>query len=80
MSVPYLVFTSHVEGAVDPTIVIQNFAGHAGAGLAVDGVTKVLFGNSDQAGTNENGHGHSVVEFEHNIVDGDVIYLEDGLG
>ena len=47
--------------------------------LAVDRVSKVLLGHPNQAASDEDGHGDSVVQLEHHIVDGQVVSLEDPL-
>ena len=65
---------------MDPAIVIQDLAWHPGACLTVDGITEILFRHSDQTWPDEYCDRDPVVEFEHNIVDGQVVNLEDGLG
>ena len=47
--------------------------------LAVDRVSKVLLGHPNQAASDEDGHGDSVVQLEHHIVNGQVVSLEDPL-
>ena len=48
--------------------------------MTIDGVSKILLGNPDQTRPDEDCRGDPVVELEHDVVDGQVIDLDDGLG
>ena len=62
-----------------PAVVVEDLAGDPRAGLAVDGVAEVLLGYAHQAGAHEDGDGDSVVELEHDVVDGEVVNLQECL-
>ena len=75
----HLILVSNVKCWVDPAIVIENLAWHPWACLAIYWVPKILFRHSDQTWPDEYGDCDPVVEFKHNIVNGQIINLEDGL-
>ena len=91
----YLVLCAEVEGGVDPAVVVQHLAAHPGGRLAVDRVPKVLqtymsvyglqravdlFCDAEEAGPHQDGDGDTVVQFEHNVVDRQVVEFEESLG
>ena len=76
----HLIFVSNVKCWVDPAIIIEYFARHPGACLAIYWVSEILFRHPDQTWPDEYCDRDPVVEFKHNIVDGQVINFEDGLG
>ena len=41
--------------------------------LPIDRIPKILLGDPDKAGPDEDGHRHSVVQLEHHIVNGQVV-------
>ena len=68
-----------VKGGMYPAVVIQHFALYPAACLTIDRVSEILLGHANDAGAEEQAHRDSVVEPEHEVVDGDDIGLDHGL-